>query len=623
MVTAMRKTLFRTALTTALLVGGTAGAHAQAGGWYEALDPIGSGVRELWRRLGEKSAAGTGCRLPSGAVRVYSRGLDERTSAIAGDDRAVFNNLIEENVARLPGVRLLSLGELGQVLQIAEESGRSLDVQGIVRERLESVDVQIFATVTNRGLDHQLDLRAVVGTFECTEAVGIQIPTHMIPRHFYPPERLFTMAAGDLLRRDADGLRASRPGEVRVLLRRAEIDGREADPAMASRIERFLRTGLRDADQETGNVARRDFVVARYVPEAAPAEDAWIADVKLLPLREGLRLEIDLTRPGGQAINREGLVDDTRLALTSEDLSAASTTRVSGGFSPALELAVDLRPRRLHDRVGGAQARKSYAFRLEAPRIVEIDVTERSAEGLRYVLRRVPGQTVKAFYNPAQRPLLSRYRLEPGTYVVDVESPTRAPIDFSLQMRAGTEPLEPLPPGRPLRSFGDWTVGVVGEGPLRECYAMTVAQDQQPAGWRAQRPVLQFIVTPRGAAVRHLFDRAADYRPGRATAEIQEPSGRVTELPLSFHDGRLATVEACPDGRGMCMVNETVRALTFGSRLAVLGTTPGGKPAAVSYSLRGYQSAIAAMAAACDNREIAGLLVWGPQRTSARTGYAR
>jgi hypothetical protein len=174
-----------------------------------------------------------------------------------------------------------------------------------------------------------------------------------------------------------------------------------------------------------------------------------------------------------------------------------------------------------------------------------------------------------------------------------------------------------------LRSFGDWTVGVVGEGPLRECYAMTVAQDQQPAGWRAQRPVLQFIVTPRGAAVRHLFDRAADYRPGRATAEIQEPSGRVTELPLSFHDGRLATVEACPDGRGMCMVNETVRALTFGSRLAVLGTTPGGKPAAVSYSLRGYQSAIAAMAAACDNREIAGLLVWGPQRTSARTGYAR
>jgi hypothetical protein len=106
MVITMRKTLFRTALAAALMIGGTSGARAQTGAWYEALDPIGSGVRELWRRLQEKSAAGTGCRLPQGAVRVYSRGLDERTSAIAGDDRVVFNNLIEENVARLPGVRL-------------------------------------------------------------------------------------------------------------------------------------------------------------------------------------------------------------------------------------------------------------------------------------------------------------------------------------------------------------------------------------------------------------------------------------------------------------------------------------------------------------------------------------
>jgi hypothetical protein len=491
-----------------------------------------------------------------------------------------------------------------------------------VRERLADVDVKVFATVTNRGMDYQLDLRAVVGRLDCTQAVGIQIPPHMIPRQFYPPERLFTMAAGDLLRRDADGSRASRPGEVKVLLRRAEIGDREADPAMASRIERFLRTGLRDADQETGNVARRDFVVARYVPEAQAPEDAWIADVKLLPLREGLRLEIDLTRPGGGAINREGLVDDTKLALTSEDLTAARGSRVAG-YSAALELAVDLRPRRLADRVGGAEARKSYTFRLDAPKVVEIDVTERSAEGLRYVLRRVPGQTVKAFFNPPQRPLLSRYRLEPGTYVVDVESPTRGSIDFVLQMRAGAEPLDPLPPGRPLRSFGDWTVGVVGEGAARECYAMTVAQDQQPRGWRAQRPVLQFIVTPRSAGVRHLFDRASEYGPGPATARILEPSGRSTELPLAFHDGRLAPVEACADGGGLCMVDETVRALTYGAQVAVLGSTPAGKPASVSYSLRGYQPAIAAMAAACENRAVAGLLVRGSGRASTQAGLAR
>ncbi|HYF54731.1 MAG TPA: hypothetical protein VEA41_10780, partial [Salinarimonas sp.] len=310
-----------------------------------------------------------------------------------------------------------------------------------------------------------------------------------------------------------------------------------------------------------------------------------------------------------------------RLALAPEDLAAARAT--GRGFTQALELALDLRPRSLRDRVGGTEARKSYSFRLEDPKTVEVDVTERSAEGLRYVLRRVGGGVVKAFFNPPQRPLLSRYRLEPGTYVVDVESPTRGSVDFALQMRAGSEPLDPIPPGRPLRSFGDWTVGVVGEGPARECYAMTVAQDQQPAGWRAQRPVLQFIVTPRGAGVRHLFDRAAEYKPGRAVAEIVEPSGRVTELPLAFHDGRLATVEACSDGQGMCMVNETVRALTYGSRLSVLGTTPQGRPAAVSYSLRGYQGAIAAMAAACDNRAVAGLLVWAPQRVVARTASPR
>jgi hypothetical protein len=617
------KTLLRCALAAALLGPLAPGALAQGGGWYEALDPIGSGVRELWRRVADKAGDAAGCRLPAGTARVYSRGLDERTSAIAGDDRAVFNNLIEENLARQPGVRLLSLNELGQVLAVAEATGRSLDVEGIVRERLDSADVQVFATVVNRGMDYQLDLRAVIGRLDCTEAVSIQIPPHMIPRHYYPPERLFTMAAGDLLRRDADSLRSSRPGEVRVYLRRAEVDGREADPAMASRIERFLRTGLRDADQETGNVARRDFVVARYVPEAQAPEDAWLADVKLLPLREGLRLEIDLTRPGGLAINREGLVDDSRLALTAEDLGAARNVAGRAGYAPALELAVDLRPRQLRDRVGGAESRKSYSFRLDSAKTVEIDVTERSAEGLRYVLRKVPGTTMKPFFNPPQRPLLSRYRLEAGTYVVDVESPTRAGIDFAMQMRAGAEPLDPLPPGRPLRSFGDWIVGVVGEGPLRECYAMTVAQDQQPAGWRAQRPVLQFIVTPRGAAVRHLFDRAAEYRPGRAVAAIQEPSGRVAELPLAFHDGRLATVEACADGQGLCMVNETVRALTYGSRVDVLGATPQGRPASVTYSLRGYQAAVAAMAAACDNREIAGLLVWAPQRTATRTGYAR
>ncbi|HYF54752.1 MAG TPA: hypothetical protein VEA41_10885, partial [Salinarimonas sp.] len=173
----MRATLLRTALAAALMAPAAAPALAQVGSWYEALDPIGSGVRELWRRVGD------GCRLPSGgAVRVYSRGLDERTSAIAGDDRVMFNNLIEENLSRLPDVRLLSLSELGQILQIAEATGRSLDVDGIVRERLDQVDVQVFATVAHRGLDYQLDLRAVLGRLDCTQAVSIQIPPHMIPR---------------------------------------------------------------------------------------------------------------------------------------------------------------------------------------------------------------------------------------------------------------------------------------------------------------------------------------------------------------------------------------------------------------------------------------------------------
>jgi hypothetical protein len=99
--------------------------------------------------------------------------------------------------------------------------------------------------------------------------------------------------------------------------------------------------------------------------------------------------------------------------------------------------------------------------------------------------------------------------------------------------------------------------------------------------------------------------------PWQASAGFQgRVSGRTRlNVPIAVEDRWLKMIEPCTSGSGTCVSNEGVLGLTKGSSLEITGRTTDGRPASVTYSLRGYTAAVNAMNALCSNGENTGWLI--------------
>jgi invasion protein IalB len=220
-------------------------------------------------------------------------------------------------------------------------------------------------------------------------------------------------------------------------------------------------------------------------------------------------------------------------------------------------------------------------------------------------------------------PNLSRYRLDPGLYALQIGARTDA--DFVLRIRSSDGALAPEPNGSVVRVVGDWTVGErVRPNGARVCFARTVSNNQTPSDWRLLRPVLEFQVEARfqgrglqGAnrdrlEVGQRFDALSHYaQNARFEGLVALPNGRTLPFPLSANreTGGVESLRRCDVGGGDCLVDETIFFLTQGTAMRITSRTNDGRPSVVDYSLIGYQGAMTTMAALCGDRRIVARMI--------------
>src|SRR5262249_21401608 len=155
----------------------------------------------------------------------------------------------------------------------------------------------------------------------------------------------------------------------------------------------------------------------------------------------------------------------------------------------------------------------------------------------------------------------------------------------------------------------DWLVAVDTSNNRKYCWAYTFAKLVSPDGWRAERPVVWLSLQPKITnSVAHGFDQARFYdRTARLQASVKTRGGTLS-IPVSVESAeatQVQTMEACNVSKsGRCISIKGLQGLTKGQDLVLEGTSASGQRSSVTFSLRGYQSAIRQAATLCDNSGI-------------------
>ncbi len=562
-------------------------------------DPIGSSAIRLEQLVREKCFRG-----PQMVTIGFSR-FGNETTGLTPDQELNLMSALHAAFSRLPNVRVAPFADIAGVLALQQAGLTATDQAGDIEQQLARVQLVVQPLGQMVGRSFNLSLKTIDRTGgKCYEAVdAVAVPSHLVGETYVDVRGLFTQTMR-LLRDRARGVN-------QVAVRGA---GDALAPHLPDYFVREMRQAVSDTEGQGTQVIGRETKIEVTPGSALPRANAtyWDAEVAVLQHQSGYRIMVDVTRPEESPIARQGLVRP-------ESLPPLPRNRfvVQGGQRGG-NAVLQLRPTslRVADSVNDRTPSQRYAFSLTQASFVEIDVPE--VNGRDVPINPVmlgPGGTVLGAINPpGARPNLRRYRLDAGQYEIGVAAPSRGSHSFTLAARAVpvSEMLMPEPPrgSRLTRQFQDWTVGEMGAGRDKRCFAFTPALSVSPEGWREQAPVIQLAVTSeRGGELSHFLDLAERFATGEPLS-VRITDGRSEQAMQVAALGRhIAPVQQGRDGAPI-LDPDAIRGYTRGLQLELSGTTSDGRPARIVYSLAGYRSAASAMAMGCNRLDFARSLIW-------------
>lgn len=489
----------------------------------------------------------------------------------------------------------------------------------------QSRTLAIFAHGSRVGNGFQLSLSAGgLNGATCAEQTQPQpVAADEIPDDVLQPEQLMVQPGEFLL------LNSRGKGEQTLYVRSRFIDDRPAPDALSNRFVLSMNQGIQIArDRVPTQLGETPTNVRVERATNLKPADAWNADV-VIERRSPEKTYVDvlLNPPAGQTTIQQafkGLVHGDALPAISEaDLKAADPLLPAKGTSTGSVhgIEVSAQPQRIAMAIGGAVTSKELVFTVVEDMVLEVDLWRfAGAIAPRIALINqtgtlVPNQFPGAAAPALSRPHMQRWRLAPGRYSIWVQHKDPAPLQFDLRVRGASGSLAPDPIGTLTGNSGDWWYGFFEENGARTCYAISPAIEHQPRNWRLLRPSMLVQINKQDRAVQTRIDRAGEWaKPERVYGEVTRADRR---LPLSLGINGTTSIELsepCADGQGACVTGKTLRALADGSQLTLYGATSErtvrdrdnrertvpSEQGIVTYSLRGYQTAVAAMANLCD-----------------------
>lgn len=367
----------------------------------------------------------------------------------------------------------------------------------------------------------------------------------------------------------------------------------------------FLQIG---ADQSVVRIGEEKFEV-----DPLADETPWEIKITISPQQgEAVRISVVGNVLKGQAdtssIAQTGLV--RQASLPARVLQKTKADAIAADRLKRMQVA-SVQPVAINDGVNRFQdtftsESIAYSFNLGQKRVLEFDIERESARQI--TLLAANGAEVKpAFVGNALRPNLRRFDLAPGDYFLRLGGGGAAGSGkgYVLRARSAENILEPEPPGELLRKFGDWSVGVINNGPVKSCYAFTTAAPASRVE-RLQKPVMWFSITnePGSTQVLHYLDFKQFYRDqSPISAQIWSRSQMLSNLNVQMHSDFVVPVERSPSG-GNVLSMQSIRGYTQGSTLRMRGTPSTGAQSEVVYSLVGYTQSINAMAMNCGRSDL-------------------
>jgi hypothetical protein len=599
--------LFSVAVFCAAFLGATANnarAQMQLFDGFDEQDPVGSAVVELHRLIAKGIAESPDHCGTKERPTFFFAGSGSRTKAITDPQRRAVDNLILQNLERLAPGAVKSIDEIGAVLAV-QESGSSESFDTLLEKNRTAADFEVVAEIARtQSVSYNMSLRARSSrSAKCAVDVLVPVAPEYMPVLFLPPEQIFWAAANQIYKAESEA--GDNSETIAVDVTPPTFGEQLASKETGTIVQDLLKEGLVKADEEENVMQPRrpDVYLRGSRGSAVDARAAWIANVKIIPGSQGLRVRIDADRPGARTIIEEGFIPPEAASFAPE--STADSTRQAMGLD-GTEIKLGLWPQFTDGVINQLNRKNRYFFSVEAPSVVELAIME-DVDGKKYgyKLRRVDGKAVAPPVVPKpNRFNTARFVLDPGIYMLEVAATKAIQEGYRLRSRIGSLPLDPLAPGKKLGQAGDWLFGVLGEGPTRQCYALTPAVSILPEGWRVQRPVLQIVISAgeseKAQLPQKIYDRADTYKKG-SPVEIKLSGSDSRPLQLTEDQGSLMALQDCKTTAGKCIIPDSINQLTFGSTLAVTGTTAKGEPSEITYSLVGYRAAVAAIAAECDN----------------------
>lgn len=411
----------------------------------------------------------------------------------------------------------------------------------------------------------------------------------------------------DVVLRAVRRLQDQAQGEV-VIRTSAEIVGEGSAPTgwtryLTGKLQEALAT--EDASRLAGAVIR----IRTDAELSGTGGEVWRAEIQVWRAPDTYEIVISVLPTNASDFATRGRV----LLAELPPVAAADLPQrpMDAGAAPVIGrfLAIAVQAQRFTGGLG-KRATEDYLFEIAEPHVVEFDARaeDPSSPPPALALHGADGAAVAETMPPARAPTTHRYRIEPGRYRLRLANPGAAALPYVLAVRGGPDALPVLLPAGAalLGEVADWRFGRAADAEGRPaCFATTVATAWQPAGWRPIRPYLWFLVEEGERADSYLrleqqLDVPAYYDPDRAVTATASGASWQRAMVLTPAHGQFRSLVP-----GTTRIDlGFIEGLTQGNALTLDGTTRDGRPARVTFSLRGYQAAINAMLTLCRREDL-------------------